>query len=112
MPFKPTSPPTRDIKVVQPVPEDTYQIHELHIYIDPNDPIQTNAEIIWSKGHQVISPARYNAGNKFWNEAAGAAFLAKMMEPVPAGLTYYEAVKRGFWEFLQGQGAVPDGTVE
>jgi len=40
------------------------------------------------------------------------AFYSKMLGATADGETFYDAIKRGFWEFLQERGEVPGGTVE
>ena len=109
MPFAPDSPDS--IPIAPPTQQvlDKLHITMICINIDPSDASVTSADVDWWEGYD--EGATFVKVRKHSLKCEGAAFLTKMAEATNNGESFYDAVKRGFWEYLQSQGKVPAGTI-
>lgn len=98
MPFQPSSPNTGEVVSKSDQLMGLMKIHELHLFIDPNDQSKVKAEVHWSEGYEqdsVYHPLKFHKAT-----ITGANLIAKITE-VPSGQTVYDAVKSRSWELLQ-----------
>jgi hypothetical protein len=98
MPFQPSAPNTGKVTTEQDQVMGLMKIHELHLFIDPNDQTNVKAEVHWSEGYEQASvyyPLKFHKAT-----IEGQNLIDKINE-VPTGQTVYDAVKTRSWELLQ-----------
>lgn len=105
MPFQPSAPNTGKVTTEEDQLMGTMKIHELHLFIDPNDQQAVKAQVHWSEGYE--SEGVYTALKYHKATITGANLIAKITE-VPSGQSVYDAVKIRSWELLQMEPADKD----
>jgi len=114
MPFQPSIPNTGEIVSKQDQLMGQMQIHELHLFIDPNDDSGVKAQIQWSEGY--VSGDVYTALKFHKATITGANLIAKIAEAT-TGNSVYDEVKLRAWQLLQMEPAdkeekyVGDGNI-
>jgi hypothetical protein len=88
---------------------DRYQIHMIHIDVDPDDIAKTRITVDWSKGFldgsgKYVAVRRYNVMFK------GGKLLARLGQPT-TGLNVYAEVQKAAWELLHEDGWLPNGEI-
>ena len=109
MGFQPTEAVEETVMVPETQELDTFQILQVTILLDPNDPTAASAGVNWAEGY--MDGETFVAVKLKSAHCAGPSFLAAITAQVEEGETRYDTVKKGFWTYLEAQGLIPAGSI-
>jgi len=111
MAYIPVSTEAGEITKTESATINRYQIHMIHIDVDPDDVTKTTVTVDWSKGFldesdKYVAIRRYNVMFK------GSHLLAKLGSPTSGILSIYGEIQKAAWELLHDDGWLPDGEIQ
>jgi hypothetical protein len=108
MAFIPTTPETGNLVIEEEKTLDVFQIHALHIELDPGNLSNARCVVEWSRG--FMTGDVYTAVIRHTDVVQGAGFLAEMARDT-TGNSLYDEVKASVWKLLDDDGKLPAGTI-
>jgi len=110
MPFIPDSPEVKIALVPQEHIINVYQIHDVNMSFQPDNPQETAIFVRWSKGFRA-EDGKYYISEEGTALLKGDALLEKMSQTCFTGASHYSDFKAALWEYLSEQGHIPAGSI-
>lgn len=109
MPFVPQNPEVKKVQTTATKTVDTFHIHNLHINLNPNNPLQHSITVKWSEGY--VESGVYIPAEHHTDFMIGMPVVSGMITPVTEGRSRYDEIKIAVWTMMQEHGFIPEGDI-